>query len=81
MRKLLRVIVQEFALEFALVMLHWQCFQRKWCMSSEFSGCCQHPSHSLPAGPFVKKLLPIFWNENPQNYYALLFDFQSYVVN
>ena len=50
----LRVIVQEFALEFALVMLNWQCFQRKWCMSSEFSVCCQHLFHSLPACPFVK---------------------------
>ena len=67
----LRVIVQEFALEFALAIFPTQVvhiirIRRLLPTSFPFTT-------SLP---ICQKILPIFWNENPQ---TLDVDFQLYV--
>ena len=72
----LRVIVQEFALEFALAMFPTQVvhiirIRRLLPTSFPFTT-------SLP---ICQKILPIFWNETPENLNASLLDFQLYVGN
>ena len=72
----LRVIVQEFALEFALAMFPMQMvhvIRIHWLLPTSFPF-----TTSLP---ICQKILPIFWNETPENLNASLFDFQLYVGN